>query len=285
LDPQYARAHALLSYCFAWHALFIDPSHARMWIEKAEDAARAADRISTDVAETHLARGELLWSEHFNWRIDDAVREFQNANALDPNIGHSELGTIFAHLGLLERTKHHLERALEVDPLGSNVRGRYVEQLALLGEYDEAIKANRRLFNTDGPIDALLPLGRAAAARPLIENALRTSSAPRVLANHARLLATDGRFVEAERLIPAIEQGRLDRGYHHAAFSVASVFALQSKAAGAVKWLRHCSSTGMPNYLLFSRDPAFDRMRSHGEFERFMADLKRTWERYQQRYA
>ncbi len=234
LDPQYARAYAMLAYCFAWHALFIDPpTNAATWGAKAEAAASAADRLNAGLAETYLARGELLWSEHFGWRIDDAIREFQKATVLDSNIGHSELGTIFGHLGLLERTRHHLDRALEIDPLSANTKSRYVEQLANLGEYEEALAASRRLFNNDGPVEALLALTRAAEAKPLIENQLRMSSAPRVLANYARLLAMEGRFADAAQLIPSIEQGRLDRGYHHAAVSVAGLFALQSRAADA----------------------------------------------------
>jgi TolB-like protein/Tfp pilus assembly protein PilF len=285
LDPQYARAHALLAYCFAWHALFVDPANAATWGARAEEIANAADGLNAGLPETHLARGELLWSEHRGWRIDDAIREFQSAIALDWNAGHAELGVIFSHLGLLERARHHLDRALEIDPLGVNTRSRYVEHRANLGEYEEALRENQRLFNRNGPIEALLALRRVALAKPLIEDALRTSSAPRVLANQALLFAIEGRFADAARLIPRIEQGRLDRGYHHAAVSVAGAFALQDKAADALKWLRICASKGMPNYLLFSRDPSLAPIRNHPEFRRFMADIERTWERYRQRYA
>ncbi len=52
-----------------------------------------------------------------------------------------------------------------------------------------------------------------------------------------------------------------------------------------MKWLRICASTGMPNFLLFSRDPSLDRIRSHPEFQRFMAEMKVTWEQYRQGYA
>jgi hypothetical protein len=147
-----------------------------------------------------------------------------------------------------------------------------------MGEYEEALSTNRRFYNRDGPVEALLRLGRTTTAKPLIERALVTSSAPRTLADKALLLALEGRFTEAERLIPRIAEGRLDRGYHHAAFSVACMFGLQGKTAEAVKWLRISASTGMPNHLLFSRDPFLNRIRNGQEYVRFMAEMRRTWE-------
>jgi TolB-like protein len=285
LDQKYARAYALLAYCFAWHALFIDPANAAVWITKSEEAASAADRLNAGLAETHLARGELLWSAHRGWRIDDAIREFQTATAQDPNVGHGELGTIFAHLGLVEKAGFHFNRALEVDPLSANTRSRYVEHGAMLGQYEEALRSSRRLFNRDGPIEALLALKRVAEAKPLIESSLKTGSAPRVLGNQALLLAIEGRFTEAERLISSIEQGKLDRGYHHAALSVAGVFGLQGKTSDALKWLQVCASTGMPNHLLFSRDPSLENIRSRPEIQRFLVEMKRAWEQYRQRYG
>ncbi|MEO8127853.1 MAG: hypothetical protein ABI822_12215, partial [Bryobacteraceae bacterium] len=278
LDPRYARAHALLAYCFAWRALFIDPANAGVWVAKAEEAANTADRLGGALAETHIVRSELLFSEHRGWRIDDAIRELKTAIALDPNVGQVELGILFAHLGSKEQARQHLEQALVIDPLGAVPKSRYVEFFCSMGEYEEALKASRRFYNRDGPIEALLGLGYITQAKPLIKDALRTSSAPRVLANKALLLAMEGRFVEAERLIPRIARGRLDRGYHHAALSVAGVFGLQGKAADALKWLRISASTGMPNHLLFSRDPSLDRIRSSPEFQQFMAGIKRTWE-------
>ncbi len=285
LDPKYGRAYGMLAYCFVWHALFVDVANAPSWVAKAEEAAKAATRLNAELPEPHLAIGELLWSEHRKWRIDDAIHEFRKATELDPSVGHSELGIIFAHLGLQERARHHFERALDIDPLGANTRWHYVEHLANLGEYAESLTEARRFTNRNGPVEALLALGRTAEARPLVEEALRTSSAPRVLASQALLLARERRFAEAERLIPEIEQGRVDRGYHHAAVSLAGVYGLQGNTAGALKWLGVSARTGMPNYLLFSRDPSLDSIRNQRECQQFLAEMKQTWEQHRQRYA
>jgi tetratricopeptide (TPR) repeat protein len=285
LDPRYARAYALLAHSYIWNALFIDLPNAASWIAKAESAAGTAEQLSSNLAEPHLARAELLFSAHSGWRIDDAIRELQTAVSLNPHTGHSDLGSLFAHLGLRELSQQHIERALIIDPLSTTNKMRYVSTAVLTGDYEASITANRRLFNRDGPADALLAVGRLHVARPLIEEALRTASSPRLFADKALLLAMEGRFREAEQLIPRIVEGRLDRSYHHAALSLAGVFALQGKTADAIKWLRICSGTGMPNYLLFSRDPALDRIRSHPDFQQFLMETKKVWDDYRRRYS
>jgi serine/threonine protein kinase/tetratricopeptide (TPR) repeat protein len=285
LDPQYARAYAMLARCFAWHALFIDTATASAWVAKAEQAANTAERLNPALAETHLARGQLLFSEHGRWRLDDAIRELQIAVDLNPHIGHTELGSLFAHLGLQEPARKFLETALAIDPLNPGIKSTYVDYLTMVGAHDESLAASRRMFNRNGPVESLLALRQTAIARPLLEKELKSSTAPRVLANQALLLALDGEFTAAERLIPRIQQGRLDRGYHHAAFSVAGMFALQGRAAEAVKWLDIAAKTGMPNYPLFSRDPSLHRIRSDPQFQHFLQDVRRTWEGYRQRYT
>jgi DNA-binding winged helix-turn-helix (wHTH) protein/TolB-like protein len=192
LDGRYARAHALLAYCYAWHALFIDVANAGAWVAKAEESANVADRLNPGLPETHVARSELLFSEHGGWRIDEAIRELKTAIVLDPQVGHLELGILFAHLGAKEPGKRHLERALAIDPVGTAPKSRYVEYLQSMGEYEEALSAYRRFYNRDGPVEALLRLGRTTTAKPLIERALVTSSAPRTVADRALLLALKG---------------------------------------------------------------------------------------------
>ena len=108
---------------------------------------------------------------------------------------------------------------------------------------------------------------------------------PSSLARKALLLALSGNAAAGERLIPEIQAGKRDRAYHHAAELLACVFAIQGKVPEAVQWLRTCAETGMPNYLLFSRDPHLQKIRGSAEFERFMAEMRTTWDGYRQRYT
>src|SRR5262249_27114443 len=146
-------------------------------------------------------------------------------------------------------------RSIEVDPLSSYKKGQLVEAHADLGRFDEALAIGSR-FGFGPDVGSLLALGRLEEAEPLIRARLTESPhAPRIRALRALLLALRGHFSQAEALIPEIKHGWKDRGYHHAAETVACVYAVQGKARETVQWLRTTVDTGMPNYILFQREP------------------------------
>ena len=81
LDPEYARAYALLAYCFAWHALFVDIHNAEKWIAKAEAAAKRAGQIRScaaghapGAARAPLERSWWLANHRSHPRADDGDR-------------------------------------------------------------------------------------------------------------------------------------------------------------------------------------------------------------------
>src|SRR5215471_16692361 len=58
-DPNFALAHARLAYCYARLAVFQEPLQPE-WVERAKEEVKALD---PDLAETHLVRFQLLYSE------------------------------------------------------------------------------------------------------------------------------------------------------------------------------------------------------------------------------
>jgi tetratricopeptide (TPR) repeat protein len=175
-----------------------------------------------------------------------------------------------------------LRRAIDIDPTSEASQSWFVEAHQMLGRYDEAIALPPRFSSRSVHIrcDALLAKHRLEEAQPLIEAAL--ANGPQVPYNRGLwvlLLTLRGRFREAEAEIPTIESGQKDLSYHHACHDMADVYALQGKARQAVEWLRKAAETGLPNYLLFSRDPHLDLIRRDPVFVQFMAELKMHWER------
>ena len=73
--------------------------------------------------------------------------------------------------------------------------------------------------------------------------------------------------------IVAMHPGK-DPLYHHAAYDIARIFALDGDRAQAVKWLREAHVTGFRPYPLFERDHYRDRIRTSPEFVRFLAEAK-----------
>ncbi|HEU0004971.1 MAG TPA: hypothetical protein VFS12_03175, partial [Terriglobia bacterium] len=91
----------------------------------------------------------------------------------------------------------------------------------------------------------------------------------------------------AEAAIPSILSGHpvKDPYYHHAAYAIACIYALEGKSVEAVKWLREATVTGFRCYPLFERDAYFNRIRQVPEFVQFMAEMKAQHEKYRREFS
>ena len=287
LDPKYALAYAELGQAYMWMANFNDPDNP-VWVGLVQQALSQAETIDPQLAEIHSARFEYYFSKYGGWDLAQAAREARQALDLNSAVGHSELGTIYDHLGLDEATGlQEFQRALEIDPTNTFAQGRLIESYQLYGKFDLAIEVYRRFFGTTGPDSALIGKGRLDEARPLVEEAVKKNSGDlRARGRLALLFALKGKFQEAEAAIPPIlEQARNNRAYHHITYDTACVYALSGNTEEAVKWLRRTAETGMPNYPLFARDPHLDRIRKEAAFIQFMSELKTRWEGYQREFG
>ncbi len=288
-DSRYALAHAQLGYAYVWMALFFEPDDPR-WIAAAKQELDEAERLDPTLAQTHVARHDLFWSASEGFQIERAVRELMIAQKLDPSAGHSELATIYYHLGLEQPAVRELRRALEIDPTSSVNRFHYVEGMSTLGRFAEAISANQTYYPGKGPgydtgvILALLWTGRLDEAAVEIERVLKARpDAGWVLSQKGRLAALRGEFSSANAIVATAltKTIRGNRAYHHITYDAAAVSALQGRAADTARWLQATVDFGMPNYPLFARDPHLDRVRQSSEFRAFMSRLEPQWKRYQ----
>ena len=283
-DPNYALAEAQLAHVYIWMGFFVERTNP-VWIQRAKEALARAESLDRNRAEIHVVRHQLLFSVHGGYQLKEAVRELLRAQEIDPSVGRSELASLYAHIGLEEQAFQQIERALEIDPLSDRNRSRFIASCENLGLYDKAVAAQSRFYNRPGPSHALLVKNRLDEAQRLIQSELgRNPDSPRTRGNWALALALRGRFHEAEAEGQKITDLESDRSYHHATFSMAVVYALQGKTKEAVSWLRKTASTGMPNYILFSRNPLLDRIRNDPEFAAFISDVKGQWEVLQEQF-
>ena len=278
IDPAYARANGMLAFAYAWKLLVVDSDCA----DCLGFARRHADRalqLDPTTPEVHLARYELLWSVHSRFQIEEAIRALRLATSLDPTTGHNDLGILYAHVGLEDAAIREFKQSLEIDPLSEINQDRFVEGYRLLGRPADAVALQKRLLNrTSMPVDLLAQADVSGARRAIEESARSNPTAPYPQGHYALLLALEGRFSEAEARIPDIMRLARNRNYHHATYDVARVYAMQGKAARSLEWLRKTADTGMPNYILFSRDGKLDPIRHSVEFQAFMAEMKSRWE-------
>ncbi len=290
VDSNYALAHAQLAYTYAWTALFVDPNPT--WVERAKASVARAEAIDPQLAETHLVRYELAWSSVEGFNIDRAIEELQLAGKLNPSVGHEHLGILLAHLGLEEPAIRELRRAIEIDPQSDIARSRLVESYDLVVRPQDALRENERLFGASNSITpaftrkSLLWTGQLDKMRQAIGDGLAKSpNDPFYLSQKALYQAVTGDARAAEvSVLAVVDRGKNNRAYHHLTYNVACIYALDGKAAEAVKWLRTTADTGMPNYTLFSRDPHLDKIRKDPAFVQFMNELKPRFEKYQQQF-
>ena len=115
-DPTFALAHATLSFACTTRHFEFDP--ASVWLEKAEFHCRRALEIDTNLPEGHVARAFLLWGPSKNFQHLEAIADLKRALALQNNLPHAynRLGTILAHIGLLDHSREMFERGRPFQP-------------------------------------------------------------------------------------------------------------------------------------------------------------------------
>jgi TolB-like protein/Tfp pilus assembly protein PilF len=286
IDPGYALAHSQLAYAYTWMALFNDPSNPR-WIQLGRDSVARALALDAELPQAHIVRHEIAWSRYGAFDIEQAIRELQQAQHYDPTAGLSEIGILYAHLGLEEKAIDALRRAHEIDPTSSSVQRILVEAHILLGRHDEAIAlADRFGHGVFGNrlVLALLARRDYAGARRAIQEAPSTDANDAFfLTSRALVAAVTGAPLGPEvdlDLVARSAEG--NRAFHHTAYNIACIQALRGQADSAVTWLERTVDAGMPNYPLFAEDRHLDNLRGSPSFLAFMKRLKQRWDRLEQ---
>jgi tetratricopeptide (TPR) repeat protein len=287
-DPNFALAHAQLAYVYATWAVFHEPT-VPLWAERAKEEINLAQALDPQLAEIHLARFQLLFSSHEGYQGEAAIREVLLAQQLNPNVGHGELAYLFLHLGLEDLAVRELKRGSETDPTSE-----FVKQMSSFSyeagvKYDEWFAASQKL----PPDDAMKTwyfMGQrdlAEAQKAFDAWSAKRPDDPPLPHKRALLLALKGDFRGAEAEIPSIlsKHPAKDPRYHHAAYDIACIYALQGKSEEALKWLRDAAANGFPCYPLFERDAYLNRIRQALEFIQFMTEMKAQNERYQREFG
>ncbi len=145
LDPNYALAHAQLGYTYMRTAVFLENNPAL--VEEAKKELAIAERLDPQMAEVHAARYFIAFSQYEGWQVDTAIRELRLAQQLDPDVGHSEFGDIYSHIGLEQQSREAYELALKADPNNDEIKTFYLNLYRILGKPDEYLQTSQRFFN------------------------------------------------------------------------------------------------------------------------------------------
>jgi tetratricopeptide (TPR) repeat protein len=281
-DPEFALAHAWLSYVSMNIYFSFDPSPARL--EAAEHHYHKALAIDPVLPEANLARAFILWSAAKNFQHADAIAALELVLAAQPNSeqAHNRMSSICLHIGRFEEARIAHEKAQRAHP--SKKPGiLYLWS----GDFAQAETAGEAwIRESPGDHQALwfhpqppLMAGNVdLAERRLLAGLKIHPDEPRFISLQGMVHAQRNESDPAhECALRALTSPRSDGHTHHTYYQVACIYALLGKTDEAMAWLERTADTGFPCWPFFKLDPHLANLREMPAFKKLVDDLKRRY--------
>ena len=271
LDPDFARAHALLSvvYVALGNFRYAPPTET---FPLANESATTALALDDSLPDAHAAMGWVRLSYHFDWR--GAERRFRRAIELAPSSFVSYNGLSFALQagGKLDEALAVSQQAFELDPLTIWTRNALADVYYKRREYDAALEQAMALLEMQ-PEDPLTLawvgniyafMGRDAEALDVARRAdALAADDPNLQAYLAGLYARLHEEAESRRLL-ARALAEHDAGFVSPG-TIALVYTQLAEYDTAIHWLdrallEHDSyifNLGYPDFDALRREPRF----------------------------
>ena len=288
-DPAFSLAHAALSVVCATRHFEVDPSSS--WWEKAEfHCCRALD-LDPDLPEGHVARAFLLWGPSRNFQHVDAIDELKRALALRNNQpqAYNRLGTILAHIGLLEHAREVFERARPFHPR-KTVSHSILQVYVWNQEYDLA-REEIDAWRAENPenkypiyfaVQLALLTGDLKVARALLDEAVQLlPEEPLIVSLEGVYFASTGLGGKAlDRLTTACASPKSFGHAHHSYYQIACILALLERRQAGFEWLERSVTSGFACWPFFLKDPHLRSLRELPEFEVLVSSLQAKYPEY-----
>jgi DNA-binding winged helix-turn-helix (wHTH) protein/tetratricopeptide (TPR) repeat protein len=282
-DPGFSLAHATLSLVCATRHFEFDP--ASIWLEKAEFHCRRALEVDPDLPEGHVANAFLLWGPSKNFQHLEAIAELRRALALQKNLPHAynRLGTILAHIGLLDHAREMYERGRTFQPKQA-VSHSIVQVYIWNREYDLA-REEIRAWRTESPGNKY-PLYFApqlammtedwSEAKVLLDEAIELlPQEPLTISLLGVYYALTGKAALAlDCLTRACSSAKSFGHAHHTYYQVACILSLLERPTEAFEWLERSVSTGFACWPFFLKDLCLQNLRALPEFDVLISSLQ-----------
>jgi len=282
-DPSFALAHATLSLACTTRFLEVDP--AGKWSEKAEFHCARALELSRDLPEAHVAKAFLLWSPLKNFQHLDAIVELRKAIALQKNLprAYNRLGTILAHIGLLDRAREMYERGRPFQPkkaVNHSIVQVYLwnRQLDLAAEEIKAWRGESLSNKYIGyfAVQHALMSGDWSEAKGLLDEAIQFfPEEPLIVSLLGVYWALVGNAEQAMDCVTRACSSAKSFGHaHHADYQIASIFSLLGRRDVAFEWLERAVNHGLACWPFFLKDTCLQNLRRLPEFDTLVSSLQ-----------
>jgi DNA-binding winged helix-turn-helix (wHTH) protein len=282
-DPEFALAHAALSFVCATRHFEFDPTSA--WLERAEFHCTRSLELDPNLAEAHLAKAFLLWGPSKNFQHLEAIAELRCALALDRQLPHAynRLGTILAHIGLLDRAREMYERARRFHP--NNAVSHSIVQVYLWNRDYTLASREVDAWRAETPGNKYpvyyapqiaVRTGDFDRARSLLGEAARLlPEEPLIISLHALFDALTG---DEERALEGIRQAcAIPKSFghaHHTYYHIACALSVLGRERAAFEWLERSVSTGFACWPFFVKDPCLRNLQSLPAFGLLISSLQ-----------
>jgi hypothetical protein len=287
LDPDFAQAYAGLAMAYARMAFAFVPDSD--YFDRADAMAEKAITIDSELPEARYVRGLLAWTPQRGFDHATALREFAVATAARPSLNeaHQMMAMVLLHVGMLDESIHHFERALAISPQNAFAHLHLGLARYLAGDFAGGREISRVAVEREASQWGLYQLGLteiqagnlegAAIAAGMLAQQFPFSVLSHPLRGLVAALGGDGE--EALRHVELTIAHRKGFGhYHHAQYDVACIYGQLGRVREGLDWFRDAAQDGFPCYPFFDRDPLLAPLRRDPRYAELTSPLRHLGE-------
>lgn len=201
----------------------------------------------------HQVAGQTL---RLDGLYEEALDQFNVALRLNPSnaaVVYNHRARVYQYQNQLELAADEIEKGLTLEPKQPLLRISEGYQFMRTGELERAIETLEAVTFEDPSLRIVFPT---------------------IAMCYAQLGQRDkaASFIVDETLAAAEADSEM-------AYRLATYFAVEGDESEALHWLRRAIYLGNENYPWFVINPAWNKLRGHGDFGRILEDLKKSWRR------
>jgi TolB-like protein/DNA-binding winged helix-turn-helix (wHTH) protein/lipoprotein NlpI len=252
IDPNYAKAYAMLGDAYGLLGGWQQDTEKRKWyLEKADAAVTKALALDDTLAEAHTAKALVLLAGEF-MDYKGAEKAYKRALELNPNYStaHVRYGWFLLRQEQLMLALSEMQKATELDPAAVVNNTAYANMLFYAGYYDQALEQCNKVLELDPNFTAIrLTLGHIYEQKGMYDKALEEMQKYEAanknnlysLESLGHLYAVMGRADEVEKRLVELE--KLSQEFKPALFGIAIVKCGLGEKEEAAQWMKKTMET------------------------------------------
>jgi serine/threonine-protein kinase len=201
--------------------------------------------------DVHLVAGQTL---RLDGMYDEALQQFNRSLQLNPSnapIIYNHRARVYQYQNQLELAEEELQKGLTLEPKHPLLRTSVAYQRMRQGDMQQAIAILEAVIHDDESMRIAFP----TLALCYVQAGQRDRATA---------------LIEEDSLSAAEADSEM-------AYRLATYFAVEGDESEALHWLRRAIYLGNENYPWFSKNPSWNRLHDHVDFERILEDLKKSY--------